>query len=141
MKKYRIADKDFWKQIDEAIGEKPGIYKLSCIKDAKPIEIPRIGGIDNEGVLYIGKSEKGELRYRLGSLKKSIDTSYSDQKAHSVGSRYHSNPGVGEKYPFDKLFVSIIPTKSQSEAGELEKKELADYEKKFGELPPFNRQG
>ena len=141
MKKFRVIDKGFWKQIDEAIGEKPGIYKLSSLSDTGPIAVPRIGGIDNDGVLYIGKSENGELRYRLGSLKKSIDTSYTDRNAHSFGSRYHSHPGVVKKYPLDRLFVSIISTDSQPEAGELEKQELADYEKKFGELPPFNRQG
>ena len=141
MKKFRILDKDFWKQVDDAVNEKPGIYKLFCLNEKGPVPVPRIAGVDNDGILYIGKSENGALRSRLGSLKKSLDTSYTDRSTHSAGSRYHFQSDIRKNYPLEGLFVSILSTDSQSEAGKLEKEELKFYQKQFGELPPFNRQG
>lgn len=138
--RFRILDKDFWKQVDNAVNNRPGIYKLLCLNENGPVPVPRIAGVDNEGILYIGKSENGELRYRLGSLKKSLDTSYADRGAHSAGSRYHFHSDIRKNYPLEGLFVSILSTDSQSGAGKLEKEELIKYQEQFGELPPFNRQ-
>ena len=137
--RFRLTDNDFWKQVDAAIGSKSGVYKLFCLIGDRPVAVPRIGGTDNEGILYIGMAV--DNRYRLGPLKRSLDPAFNDRNAHSVGKRYHSHAVIQSTYPVADLYVSIKTTNSQSEAGDLERQELDAYEKMFGELPPFNRQG
>ena len=58
-----------WQPIDSvymnmALLGQPGIYKIRMVdKDGKPIPINRIGGIDLEGIIYIGQSVR--LRERI----------------------------------------------------------------------------
>lgn len=44
-----------------------GVYQIRCVINGKPIVIPRVGGEDVNGILYIGKTEsKMGLRGRIG---------------------------------------------------------------------------
>ena len=58
-----LVEDHFWQNIPES----SGVYKIQCIQDKKPIKINRVLGIDNQGILYIGKSEN--LRERLSFLQ------------------------------------------------------------------------
>ena len=67
MKPISLVEELFWKNIPE----RAGVYQILCFKDKKYIRVNRVLGIDNEGILYIGKSVN--LRERLRILKRSLN--------------------------------------------------------------------
>ncbi|PHS36921.1 MAG: hypothetical protein COB07_11905 [Sulfurovum sp.] len=71
----------------------------------------------------------------MPNLKKSISPDY-NSSSHECGSRYKSNGTFKEKLPYDNLYLEL---QGNDNPKNLEKKLLEEYEKEFGELPPFNR--
>jgi excinuclease UvrABC nuclease subunit len=53
MKTISLAEINFWKQIPES----RGVYFIYSCNNLIPIRLNRVLGTDEEGVLYIGKSE------------------------------------------------------------------------------------
>jgi hypothetical protein len=127
-----IADSNFWHRINERFQTKGGVYKIIAINNGKLKPVNRFLGTDISGVLYIG--EAISFLDRVINLKKSISPDYTGA-AHICGRRYKSNPNIAKQFPFEMLFVDLIPSESPEE---LEKKLLKEYLDTFGEVPPLN---
>ena len=108
---------------------KEGIYILYSNKS-----ISRALGIDDDGVLYIGKGILTDLaKPRIGTLVNSLNNTAT---YHEAGVRYHQIPQYKEKFPLEglKLKVELF-----EDARNEEKNRLKEYLEKFGEYPPLNR--
>lgn len=100
--------------------------------EKKPLKINRVLGIDNEGILYIGKSVN--LRERLRMLKRSFNQK-PKAYGHTFGKKYNENKKLENAFPLKSLYVSY---KTTTVPKTLETKLLNKYFAKFGEVPPFN---
>jgi hypothetical protein len=145
MKNFMVADVDFWNQIDTDHQKAGGIYKLRCLEENGYRSINRLGGTDNEGILYIGAA--AILSYRLASLRKSVYAAfgvggYIDASAHPAGAHFQRYPFLQARLPLQRLCVTVEPveaTKDNPDAHFItENDALAAYCNQFGELPPFN---
>lgn len=127
-----IADINFWKCINERHQTKGGVYKIIAVRNDQRQPVNRFLGTDNSGVLYIGKA--ASFIDRVIDLKKSISSDYIGS-SHICGRRYKSNPNIATKFPYDILFVELIPSEMPDE---LERKLITEYTLIFGEVPPLN---
>ncbi|PMO59807.1 hypothetical protein BCT06_14150 [Vibrio breoganii] len=115
----------------------PGVYILRSGTPTSPNPVHRAGGVDKDGVLYVGMSSL--LRSaRVSELKKSLSPT-SPTTGHSAGMRYNQNDALKERFPYDELFIELIPSVTREEAGSKEGILLKEYLDKFGEVPPLNR--
>lgn len=128
MEPISLGDDGFWKRIPES----GGIYFIYVYNNKLPIKVSRVLGIDNDGVLYIGKSEN--LRERLRMLWRVINPKLK-ATAHTFGTKYNNNKKLREAFPFKSLYVSYTIT---TEPKTLESELIDKYFLKFGEVPPFN---
>ena len=128
IKNISLLDDNLWLHIPEC----GGVYIIhSCNKNI-PIKIDRVLGQDEEGILYIGKSEN--IRERLRMLWRVLNPKHK-ATAHTFGKKYNENKKLREAFPLKSLFISyrISPYPKL-----LEYKFLDKYFLKFGEVPPFN---
>lgn len=128
----QIADKGFSDSINHRHQSKGGVYKIIAVRNGQRQSINRFLGTDSEGVLYIGKATS--FLDRVVDLKKSISPDYNGS-AHICGRRYKSNPNIARQFPFDILFIDLIPTDNPEE---LERKLIVEYATIYGEVPPLN---
>lgn len=133
MKEFKLSNESLWIDIERAFGQKGGAYKLvSRISGAiKPI--PRFLGIDNDGVLYIGKATC--YLDRIIDLKKTMSMNSS---AHICGRRYKNHDKIKVTFPLEHMYIQLI----QADIPEEKEKELLNkYVREFGEVPPLNANG
>lgn len=107
-----------------------GLYQIRMINpENRTIPIPRLCGVDPEGIVYIGKSIR--LRPRIESFLKG---------RHSGGGLYRLAYQRLRKFQpyrdFSLQFRVIVC--AQDEIGVKEANLLRRYFRRFGELPPFN---
>ena len=134
---YLLSSEKVWQKLQSDHSDKGGVYKLHCIdeeNDSKFIPINRILGVDQEGVLYIGKADV--IHNRIGDLWKSLSPNYKTLN-HHAGIRYRSNQKLQGSFPFDRLCVTVLPSENPNDA---ELHEMRKYFAEFGEVPPLNAQ-
>ena len=132
---YLLSSEKIWQKLERDHGDKGGVYKLHCFdeeNDRRFIPINRILGVDQEGVLYIGKASV--ICNRIGDLMKSLSPKHKSFN-HPAGMRYASNQILQESFPFERLCVTVLPNEKPNEA---EIHEMRKYFKEYGEVPPFN---
>jgi hypothetical protein len=127
-----LADSGFWNTINDQHQITGGIYKIIAIQNGQRIPVNRFLGTDNSGILYIGKATS--FVDRVINLKKSISPDHKGS-SHICGRRYKSNPNIAKKFPYDILYIELIPGDNPQE---LERNLLAEYVTTFGEVPPLN---
>ena len=132
----------------------PGVYIVFWVREGRPVPIPRILGVDERGVLYIGstgksrnkdgkstKSDEG-LRKRIRNLWISIEMVYDRRKRkrypHTFGpslvyTGLYKVIGVEDLWIYYKVF-------NVCEAGYQEKLAILKYTNKYCEPPPLNLQ-
>ena len=118
------------------VPESKGIYKLYAVTiKGVPIPIQRFRGIDNQGILYIGRTTKQTLKKRIYNL---LATSRKISKTtnHSGGLKYRTNPVI-QKTLVDHLLYFYCETSDDPKQRETEL--LKEYSLKFGEYPPLNK--
>lgn len=114
-----------------------GVYKIYCRdKSGNLININRFTGIDNTGLLYIGKTSKQDLRKRFEQFYYSSLISGKTYN-HTAALKYRKNKIIRDKlgeghHLFFEYILSINPNLE-------EKNLLKDYFYKFGEYPPLNK--
>ena len=121
---YLLSSKEVWQKLETDHGNKGGVYKLHCLEEgdeSRFMPINRILGVDQEGVLYIGKASV--IRNRIGDLMKSLSPDHKSFN-HPAGMRYTSNQKLQKFFPFDRLCVTILP--SENPDGE-EINEMREY--------------
>ena len=134
---YLLSSEEVWQKLARDHGDKGGVYKLHCLdeeNDSTFIPINRILGVDQEGVLYIGKASL--IRNRIGDLMKSLSPTHKSFN-HPAGIRYASNKKLQESFPFDRLCVTVLPSETPNDS---EVHEMRKYFEEYGEVPPLNAQ-
>lgn len=113
----------------------PGIYRISFRTDDGEDVIPirRAGGIDNDGIIYVGSA--GELYERVGNFRVVVFDDHPQKKAHSAANRYVRIQAMSRIFPPNQLWFEW---EEHDDPEEEEKRLLLDYLERFGELPPFN---
>ena len=116
-----------------------GIYRIRAVKSSgEAIVIPRIGGMDDQGIIYIGRSGyKNKKTYRTLSqrIREFWNANHSGGWTADLSYRCCLKKVKGFKdYEYD-VQIMTLPDHliDKSEA-----KELEIYFKKYGELPPYN---
>ena len=134
----RISDPEFWNQVNQAFGLAGGIYRVSCegeLGTRLPMPISRLLSTDPAGTLYIGMA--ASFVNRVIELKKSLSPDHRSA-AHECGSRYKSHVAIAERFPYQRLLITLEHSNAPRES---ELMALKSYYDTFGELPPFNRSG
>ena len=134
---YLLSSEEVWQKLKRDHGDKGGVYKLHCLdeeNDRRLIPINRVLGVDQEGVLYIGKASV--IHNRIGDLMKSLSSEYKSF-GHPAGQLYAINKKLQESFPFDRLCVTVLPSENPTDT---EIEELRKYFDEYGEVPPFNAQ-
>lgn len=118
------------------IPESKGVYKLYAIGiNNTPIPIQRFGGIDNQGILYIGRTTKQTLKKRIYNLLATSRT-LSRTTNHSGGLKYRKNPIIQETLVDHQLYFYCETCEDpKSREAEL----LKEYSQLYGEYPPLNK--
>jgi len=131
---------DLAKLAKELDDYKYGVYQIR-ITDNKnsPFPIPRFGGTDPDGIIYIGKSDN--------NLGERVDTFYRagvyGVGSHSGGKLWYV---ISKKRKFRehtlpqdlKLQYRTKKATDKADAGDKEVRALAEYFAQYGELPPCN---
>ena len=119
----------------------PGMYFIRAIsRSGKPRSLPRLLGRDIEGLLYIGKTGEGVnagLDWRIWCFwREAIGRK---QAAHVGGARFRRV--LSGRFPISSLEYRYRRLRSRERADQEETLALERYQRRFGELPPLNRQG
>ena len=112
-----------------------GIYKIYAKVDNTIIPIQRFGGVDRSGILYIGTTDKQNLRKRLTQFRLSSDCNMNTTN-HSGALKYKKRPIICQVLGLNhKLYFSYTESETPKQ---LENQLLQGYAEKFGEYPPLN---
>ena len=136
------------------IPTEPGVYIVFWVREGKTVPIPRILGVDERGVLYIGSTSKGKnkdekcteskkgLKGRIRKLWISIEMVYGHRERerypHTFGpslvyTGLHKVVRVEDLWIYYKVFNAC-------KAEYQEKLAILKYTNKYGEPPPLNLQ-
>lgn len=123
------------------INEKPGVYVIRYLEGNTPKHFTRLNGIDEEGILCIGKSKN--LRKRIWQFLKDITTAGLSIKYHSEGwnfrKYFRDNPNPKAiRLEIENMEVIWKTSDSEDEAEELETELIQDYVMTFQDKPPLN---
>ncbi len=121
------------KIVQNYVPAKPGIYKIYWYKKGIPQTIKRIAGIDESGLLYIGKTD-GTLKDRLNQFRLNA---FKGSSNHSGALKYKKYSVLNILIKPDEIFAvwEVVTNESPLDR---EKRELKIYAEKFGEVPPLN---
>jgi hypothetical protein len=111
-----------------------GVYRLVALTNERwwhPARIPRLGGEDDSGTLYIG--EAGWLHQRLNQLRRSC----TKEDSHGVGKMWRDCDLLRGRFPLNKLGVAILGTSVQMRK-KIEYDLIRAYLNSFGDTPPLN---
>ncbi len=128
----RLSDNDLWNLVYAKYGTGGGVYKIIAIINGQRTPVNRFLATDNQGVLYIGKATS--YIDRVIALKRSVAPNYNGT-SHICGRKYKSNPKIASLFPYETLYIELIPSDSPEI---LEKKFIIEYSNEFGEVPPLN---
>ena len=110
--------------------DKKGLYQIRMVDMGnKPLPIPRIGGIDPDGIIYIGKTKR--LRRRIEAFLGG---------RHSGGGMYfrvYRRLKRREPYREHSLQFRVMAG-TDNNITTREREMLQRYLRRFCELPPFN---
>lgn len=126
-----LGDLSTWPGLDR-LSNTLGVYKILVLnKNAKPKPLCRVGGIDQGGVLYIGRSD--HLRRRLNTLRRMLFEGV--PRGHIAGLTYNASSCIRAIAPREQIaFWFRHCPDCRSEELSL----LRYYFRKFGEVPPLN---
>lgn len=107
-----------------------GLYQIRMVdNNSRPITIPRLRGVDTEGIIYVGQSTR--IRPRIEGFLRGN---------HSGGGMYFLVYRRLKKYePYrDHSLQFRVMTCTEADAETKEANMLRRYFRRFCELPPFN---
>lgn len=116
-----------------SLPNEPGVYQLILLNTRqKPKPLARVGGVDKNGVLYIGRS-RNNLRARLRTLRRMLFDGAA--AGHVAGRTYRASPPIQKIAPPSRIAFDFTPC---DDCCEEEQKTLRRYFKEFGEVLPLN---
>lgn len=132
-----------WYSIDDAMSSIPpiayGIYKIRVTNSKGiPICIDRIGGVDDSGIVYIGRSgfkKKSPNRTLITRIWEFYQGNHSGGDTYYLSNQHRLSLTNNFRSHEINACCLILPDKSISQ---MEGAFLLQYFKRFGELPPFN---
>ena len=128
-----IVHSQFYKIWDSKNFDNSGVYLLQRIDENEKIKpIPRLLDSDDQGVLYIGKSDN--LNNRLGILINLLNGTSTTGK-HSMGRRFQEIEKFQEYLRPENMILRIFFCDSPRQ---VESSLLEEYLQEYGELPPLN---
>lgn len=148
MKTYLIHEAETFNRVLDEIGRVPGIYRLHAQSNAEQFEhIPRLLGVDEQGILYIGTSQ--DLITRTVSLIKSVSAAYGENgyatsRSHPSGMKIEQSARFRQRFPFNSLCLTFERCEPDDVSVQtnghtiMEWKKLNEYFASFGEFPPLN---
>jgi hypothetical protein len=114
----------------------PAAYRVRLLKDGKPFPMNRVLGLDEKGLLSIGKTKN--MEGRRAQFVSGVMNGY----GHSEGNLLRLlvlYSGLKDHVPSQpQIECQFLSCKSEDEATETEARLLKDYLCRFGELPPLN---
>jgi hypothetical protein len=131
---------DYRKFVDvewRKIPTNPGVYYIRYVNESgKPVSVQRLGGVDKEGIVYVGETGNS-LRKRLRDFWKTAHNFRVDR--HRAGWNY-SYYGFNKIFPLKNLQFSYLSCKSKAHSQSLEFDCLWEYRKtkRYIDLPPLN---
>ncbi len=118
------------------IPEQLGVYRLYALHaNGNRITIQRFAGVDTSGTLYIGQTDKQNLKKRIYNI---LATTRENGRTtnHSGGLKYKTNSIIRATLADHLLYfdfeVCVNPRVREKEL-------LREYAAKFGEYPPLNK--
>jgi len=117
-----------------------GIYQIRVVDaEGRAIHIPRIGGTDEEGIIYIGRSGKSTTRTNR-SLGARVWEFLRQKNYHSGSEMYHqARPKLLRRKNFTGHQLQFrVMSCEDSQIERKEKKALRKYFNTYCELPPCN---
>ena len=115
------------------VPDHPGVYFVRWTRNGKPVSVSRLGGVDSNGLLYIGSAKN--LRRRLRELWKAIKTY--KVEAHTI-SKTIIFCKVFEIIAFDDYQIAWEKLGTREEAVRQEWAAIRIYSTKYREPPPLN---
>ena len=136
-KSAKFSNLEFLGRIDKKLG----VYIIRYLEGGSPKRFTRLNGIDEEGILCIGKSVN--LRRRIREFLKDIATKGLAEKYHSEGwnfrKYFRDNPNPKAIKPeIENMEVFWKAMNSEDEADKLETELIQDYVLIFQDKPPLN---
>lgn len=112
---------------------KPGVYRIrSLTHKGESFSIHRLGGIDTEGILHIGKSRN--LGRRIRTFRQAAEGL---KASHHAGLEFF-HWGFENVIPRERLHFDHFETGSEQEALKLERLLHEEYRKKYLDRPPLD---
>jgi hypothetical protein len=112
--------------------DKSGVYFVRRSKNGKAVPIPRLSGVDDKGILYIGSAKK--LRRRIRELWRGITGKVEE---HTIGKTIIFC-NVSEIVKQDEYEVAWEELESHETAIGQESAAFKSYADKYKEPPPLN---
>jgi len=110
------------------------VYRIRLMNPGGPASINRLLGVDNNGLMCIGKTKNMEER------RKQFANGLNGKYGHSEGNLLHilkQASSLPVAYPNAKYQYSFAKTDLGLE-GKIEQQQIKVYVKEFGEVPPLN---
>jgi hypothetical protein len=115
-----------------AIPNNPGIYFIRWARSGKAVQIPRLRGMDDKGILYMGSAKK--LRRRTRELWRGINGKVED---HTIGKTIIFCK-ISEVISGNEYEISWEELETREKAVGQEWAAIKSYADKFKEPPPLN---
>jgi hypothetical protein len=123
----------FNSQENLGVSGKPGVYRIRAIDcNGEFLFTHRLGGIDTEGILHIGKSKN--LGRRIRTFRQAAEGL---KASHHAGLEFF-HWGFDNVIPRERIHFDHFETGSEQESLKLERLLHEEYRKKYLDRPPFD---
>jgi hypothetical protein len=114
-------------------GGKPGVYRIRAFAGSgEALSISRLGGVDPEGILHIGKSKN--LGRRIRTFRQAAEGL---QAAHHAGCEFY-DWDFEKIIPRGRLRYDYAIASTEKDALNLERSLHEEYRKKYFDRPPLD---
>lgn len=113
--------------------KRPGVYRVRAFTEhGEPLSIPRLCGVDQLGILHIGKSNN------LGTRIRMFRQAAGGLKASHHGGREFFEWRFDKLIPRERLRFDYFETATEEEALKLERSLHKEYRRNFLDRPPLD---
>jgi hypothetical protein len=119
--------------IRSRIRDQCGVYRIRAFTPSgEPLQIARCNGVDAQGILHIGESQRLQTRVLFF-----LQAATNGKAAHSAGCEFYES-GFGKHFSLNCLRWDFASCGSKAEAVELELRLQRGYRRIFLDKPPLD---